>query len=487
MPRRVRELFTSTLRSNSIFIGFTDEQMNETLDSLFLKEIQPNQQVIQQNVVGDKMYFVESGACKSTVGELIYRAGDLFGELALMYNSPRNSTVIAIEQTRLWALDRTTYRRIVASGGGDASSSNLQWEAVERAFYAHAGDDRRLTVDELRGMLMELFGIELNHRDSTGQSVLDMMLDALDGDASGDVDIDELSAAWRTWFGGAIRPVRCLVIIDVQNDFIDGTLALKNCPAGEDGAVVVPVINQMRAEYEFDYTAISLDWHPERHCSFWECARAGDFPAPLHPSQDAARVREAELFDDVTLTAPDGKSPMKQTLWPRHCVRNTWGAACHKDLVVREGDIIVHKGTDPGIDSYSCVFDNGKYKDTGLLEKLRKRGVTHVYLCGLATDVCVAFSALHMAEAGFVTTVVMDGCAGVDRSQIEQRCALMVEGGVQLVYSRELRSLMASASLRDALVAASRIRLVKKQVLSVAYESGHAGRAKPSGKDVRQG
>jgi len=273
--------------------------------------------------------------------------------------------------------------------------------------------------------------------------------------------------------------VRCLVIIDVQNDFIDGSLALKTCPAGQDGYDVVPVINRMRTENAFDFTAISLDWHPYRHCSFYEGAVKGDFPARLHPTQDAEAAKAAPMFSTITLTAPDGTSPMKQILWPRHCVQDTWGAACHDELIQRPDDIIVHKGTDARIDSYSCVYDNGKYKQTSMLSELHARGVTHVYLCGLATDVCVSFSALHMAEEGFVTTVVEDACAGVDVAQIAEKRALMARAGVQLVQSAELPSLMSSASLRDALLAASRIQQAKSFVLSVRNESGHAGSHTP--------
>lgn len=82
-----------------------------------------------------------------------------------------------------------------------------------------------------------------------------------------------------------------------------------------------------------------------------------------------------------------------------------WGSECHKDLIQKDDDVRVFKGTDPRIDSYSALYDNAKYKQTTMLQVLRAKKVTHVYLCGLALDVCVAFSALHCAEEGFVTTV----------------------------------------------------------------------------------
>jgi len=477
LSAETRKIIETAMGSNSIFLGFTHDQIVESITSMQRVDFAPKQQIITRGNIGDKVYIVESGQCRihnPQLGDPVtYGPGDVFGELALMFNAPRGANVTAITQARLWSLDRMAYRRIIS--GSSAQLPLLQWPTVERAFYQHAGSDLRLQLGELRSMLARLFRVELNHSDSTGQSAMDSMLDAIDTDRSGDIDIDELRAAWRTWFGGAIRPVRCLVIIDVQNDFIDGTLKLRECPAGQDGAAVVPVINAMRQQNAFDFTAISMDWHPHSHCSFAECAAAGEFPAPLHPSQDEAGARATGVMGSIMLTAPDGVTAMKQLMWPRHCVANTWGAACHKELVQRPSDIIVYKGTDPRIDSYSCVYDNSKYKQTTMLRELRERGVTHVYLCGIATDVCVAFSALHMAEEGFVTTVVEDACAGVHEGGIQEKRVLMASAGVQLVQSAELPSLLSSASLRDALHAASRIRNAKAHVLSVQHESGHAG------------
>lgn len=103
--------------------------------------------------------------------------------------------------------------------------------------------------------------------DASGNCVVSSIVDALDSDGSGDVDIDELVAAWRAWFGPALNPVRCLIIVDVQNDFIDGPLALRGCPAQQDGAAVVPVINSMRESVAWDVVVVSLDWHPKEHCA----------------------------------------------------------------------------------------------------------------------------------------------------------------------------------------------------------------------------
>ena len=181
------------------------------------------------------------------------------------------------------------------------------------------------------------------------------------------------------------------------------------------------MINKMRAAHPWDSIIISMDWHPEGHCSFFEVVTAGNSPVPLHPSQDPEEAKHASVFSTVTLVAPDGTSAMRQTLWPQHCVQDTWGSQNHADLDVTESDIIVQKGTNPGVDSYSAFYDNQKLNQTSLLGKLRELGMTHVFVTGLALDVCVAFTALHAAEEGFVTYVVSDACAGVTHEGIAEK------------------------------------------------------------------
>ena len=136
---------------------------------------------------------------------------------------------------------------------------------------------------------------------------------------------------------------------------------------------------------------------------------------------------------------------MVQDLWPRHCVAGTPGAECHPDLVRRASDFVVHKGTDAAIDSYSAFFDNSKWKQTPLLDELKRRGVTHVYVAGLAYDVCVTFTAIDAAQAGFTTVVVDDACACVSHEQLAERKAAMHHAGVTIAGSTELAAALAPA------------------------------------------
>ena len=279
--------------------------------------------------------------------------------------------------------------------------------------------------------------------------------------------------------------MHALLIIDVQNDFIDGSLALRECDAKQDGAEVIPVINELRRAADFDAVAVSLDWHPHVHCSFFECFKGGANPTPMHPSEDASKRESAQLFDEVKLIEPtmealldrneggdgadgggaeaikvsgDGAEPveMSQVLWPRHCVQNTWGACPHPDLRQDPDDFIVKKGTHSGVDSYSAFYDNSKLQPTNMLKELQARGVTHVYICGLALDVCVAYTALHAREAGFVTSVVIDACRGVDNENIASQLEAMEAAHVKIVKSDEVPDILNRdmvAALDEAIIA----------------------------------
>ncbi|MHA3976278.1 bifunctional nicotinamidase/pyrazinamidase [Halovulum sp. GXIMD14794] len=173
-----------------------------------------------------------------------------------------------------------------------------------------------------------------------------------------------------------------LLVIDVQNDF---------CPGGAlavaDGDAVVPVINAMMDQ--FDSVLYTQDWHPKDHLSF---ADNHDGAAPFS-----------------TTDMPYGT----QVLWPAHCVQGTDGAAFHKDLRLG-GDLILRKGFRPRIDSYSAFFENDQTTQTGLAGYLRDRGITELTLAGLATDFCVAWSALDAVKCDFKATVALDACRAID-------------------------------------------------------------------------
>ena len=194
-----------------------------------------------------------------------------------------------------------------------------------------------------------------------------------------------------------------LIVIDVQNDF---------CPGGAlavaGGHEVVPVINELIRK--FDHVVLTQDWHPERHSSF----------ASTHSGR--------QPFESIDM--PYGA----QTLWPDHCVQGTEGAAFHPDLEWTKAELVIRKGFRHPIDSYSAFYENDHRTPTGLAGYLRERGIGKVTLAGLATDYCVAFSALDAARLGFETTVRLDASRGIDLGgSMAAMTARMREAGVTLV------------------------------------------------------
>lgn len=200
-----------------------------------------------------------------------------------------------------------------------------------------------------------------------------------------------------------------LVLVDIQNDFIPGGAL----PA-TDGEKVVPIANRLQSH--FDVVVATQDWHPEDHLSF----------ASNHPGKSPGQMIELSGLDQV--------------LWPDHCVQGSKGAEFHPDLSTDRLDQVIRKGEDPQIDSYSGFFDNGHLKATGLEKYLRSRDVEKVYVCGLATDYCVKYTALDSAGLGFDTTVITDACRGVELApgDIDRALEEMKRAGVKLTTSDEL-------------------------------------------------
>jgi nicotinamidase/pyrazinamidase len=181
-----------------------------------------------------------------------------------------------------------------------------------------------------------------------------------------------------------------LILIDIQNDFCPGgSLAVK------EGDRVVPVVNELQKH--FDLIVATKDWHPAGHSSF-------------------------------------------ASLWPPHCVQETVGAEFVAGLDTSRVARVFLKGTDAEVDSYSGFFDNEHRRATGLGDYLKERGVTDVFIAGLATDYCVKFSALDARMLGFNTTVVADACRGVEVHEGDTARAIeeMAAAGVRITESRRL-------------------------------------------------
>ena len=180
-----------------------------------------------------------------------------------------------------------------------------------------------------------------------------------------------------------LGPKDVLIVVDVQNDFCPGgRLAV---PKGDE---VVPLVNELAKHFE--NVVLTQDWHPSGHNSF----------ATSHPG--------TKPFDSIKLAYGE------QVLWPDHCLQGSDGAALHKDLAVPHAQLVVRKGWRKDIDSYSAFLEADRRTATGLAGYLRERQLEKLYVCGLATDFCVAWTALDARAAGFDTTVIEDACRAID-------------------------------------------------------------------------
>jgi nicotinamidase/pyrazinamidase len=193
-----------------------------------------------------------------------------------------------------------------------------------------------------------------------------------------------------------------LIVIDLQNDF---------CPGGalavDGGDEIVPLINDM--VQAFDHVILTQDWHPMHHSSF----------ASSHPGKAPFQ----------TIEMPYGQ----QKLWPDHCIQGSGGSSFHPHFNRTKAELIIRKGFRKEIDSYSAFFENDHATPTGLAGYLRERGIFSVTLVGLATDFCVAFSALDAVAQGFGTTVKLDACRGIDLAgSMQAMLGKMQAAGVQL-------------------------------------------------------
>ncbi len=196
--------------------------------------------------------------------------------------------------------------------------------------------------------------------------------------------------------------MKALIVIDVQNDF---------CPGGAlavpDGNTIVPGINALMAD--FDTVILTQDWHPAGHSSF----------ASTHGADPMSMM-----------DMPYGP----QVLWPEHCVQGTDGALFHADLNTDRADLIVRKGYNPAIDSYSAFFENDQKTPTGLEGYLHTRSISDLVLVGLATDFCVNFSAVDAAKLGFNVAVKNDLCRAIDfDGSLDGALTGMKQAGVEIV------------------------------------------------------
>ena len=199
-----------------------------------------------------------------------------------------------------------------------------------------------------------------------------------------------------------------LILIDIQNDFCPGGALAVN-----QGDEIVDISNKIQERFKIKI--ITQDWHPSTHKSF----------ASNHEGKEPLSI--VEMFYGP------------QVLWPNHCIQGTEGSEFHSKLITDNADLIIRKGFRPEIDSYSAFFENDQKTPTGLDGYLKSRGINTIYLCGLALDFCVYFSAIDGAKLGYKVIVIEDACRAIDlNGSLENSLNDMKSKGVRLLTTSNL-------------------------------------------------
>lgn len=203
--------------------------------------------------------------------------------------------------------------------------------------------------------------------------------------------------------------MKALLLVDLQNDFMPG-----GALAVYKGDEIVPLVNRLLQE-PFELIVATKDWHPPDHGSF----------ADNHNRNPGEHTKLAGL---------------EQILWPRHCVQGSFGSEFAPGWDTTKIDKVIYKGLERDIDSYSTFFDNGHRRSTGLESYFKEKGITDIYMAGLATDYCVKYSALDALQLGFNVYVIIDGCRGVNLKPNDSKLALevMSKAGAHLVSFTDL-------------------------------------------------
>lgn len=202
--------------------------------------------------------------------------------------------------------------------------------------------------------------------------------------------------------------MKALIIVDIQNDFTSGgALEVKK------GESIIPLVNKIQPK--FDLVVATQDWHPATHLSF------------------ASNHEGRKPFERTTLQGID------QVLWPDHCVQGTKGADFHPDLDMDRVEAIFRKGMDPSIDSYSGFYDNGRLRSTGLSGYLKERKVDTVYVCGLAGDYCVFYTAKDALAEGFNAFLIEDATKPIDANGFKAAKKDFIASKGQVIKSAELK------------------------------------------------
>ncbi|CAF0835368.1 unnamed protein product [Brachionus calyciflorus] len=325
--------------------------------------------------------------------------------------------------------------------------------------YFDKDNDQSLDLNEFEQLLKSLF----SHNGNSYQiemAKIKAMFDFFDSNKDGKIQLIELENFWFKIIKPTLFPKNALLIVDVQNDFITGTLSLTNCPSKHNGAEIVPIINNLIDTVPFETIAYSIDWHPADHSSFIENVNNRKL------AENSPIKENIKTFDSVIYEAYPN---VLQILWPAHCIQGTNGAKLHADLkqVDAKTDslgrsvIYVYKGCLSDIDSYSAFFDNCRLNETSLHNDLKKLGITDLYICGIAADVCVAYTSMDALGLNYRVIYIQDGVRGVDSDNIKKQEINLVNNGALLIKSKDVYDMVGCKDRRPELAYATFLSLAR--------------------------
>ncbi|KAE9554785.1 hypothetical protein FO519_001982 [Halicephalobus sp. NKZ332] len=261
---------------------------------------------------------------------------------------------------------------------------------------------------------------------SVPQWELKRLFDIFDVDSDGKLSAVESDALNRV----IIDEVNCLkcalIVVDFQNDFVNGSLAIKKGPAQQDPHEALVPLNRLLQETKFDLIVYTQDWHPPNHISFYEHCRNPD--RSLKPEDKNRKLRP---FDVVHFEVPK----CLQVLYPAHCLQNSWGAELSPHLTRVPSAKFIRKGFNVHVDAYSAFSDNNGEKKSELAMLLRSEGIDGLFICGLAYEICVAATTREASKLGFLTALISDCSKGLDADKINETNVELSERNVAIIDS----------------------------------------------------
>ncbi|XP_061929361.1 uncharacterized protein LOC107997117 [Apis cerana] len=320
----------------------------------------------------------------------------------------------------------------------------LHQRNMDACFTAFDKDgDGYLSITEFEFICRALFRNDRGKIYNVEENQLKEIYSVFDLNGDGKIDREEFEICWNRWIKICTRPKSAFLIVDVQNDFITGSLNIKQCAAQHDGSEVIEPINRLLETVQFDAVFYSLDWHPIDHVSFIDNLHLRE----IDPSSGISK-ETAQVYDTITFRGPP---LLKQRLWPRHCIQDSWGAELHKDLKIIDNAIKIYKGTNSEVDSYSVFWDNKKMMETSLSSQLQEKNATDIYICGLAYDVCVGATAVDALTSGYRTILIDDCSRGVDLVDIEKTKATVIANNGVIVNSSQVKAMVEGKDRRPEL------------------------------------